>query len=178
MVAGGALVTGGLLLLGTIDAHTPLWVVGVWMAVLGLGLGATMQNLVLAVQNTVGQSDLGVASSTVSFFRSLGGAIGVSVLGALLGHQVTSLVASGLARLGVAPSADGASGGIPDVASLPAPVRAVVEDAYGVAVAHIFLVAAPFALLALFAIIAMTEVPLRRTLDLDPAETEPVEARR
>ena len=93
MVVGGALVTGGLLLLGTIDAHTPLWVVGVWMAVLGLGLGATMQNLVLAVQNTVGQSDLGVASSTVSFFRSLGGAIGVSALGALLGHQVTSLVA-------------------------------------------------------------------------------------
>jgi hypothetical protein len=63
---------------------------------------------------------LGAASSTVSFFRSLGGAIGVSALGALLGHQVTSLVASGLTRLGVAPSADGASGGIPDVAALPA----------------------------------------------------------
>jgi EmrB/QacA subfamily drug resistance transporter len=178
MVCGGALITGGLLLLGTIDAHTPLWVVGVWMAVLGLGLGATMQNLVLAVQNTVGQSDLGVASSTVSFFRSLGGAIGVSALGALLGHQVTSLVASGLTRLGVAPSADGASGGIPDVGALPAPVRAVVEDAYGVAVSHVFLVAAPFALLALGAIIAMTEVPLRRTLDLDPADTEPLGANR
>ena len=178
MVGGGALVTGGLLLLGTIDAHTPLWVIGVWMAILGLGLGATMQNLVLAVQNTVGQSDLGAASSTVSFFRSLGGAIGVSALGALLSHQVTSLVASGLARLGVAPSADGASGGIPDVRVLPAPVRAVVEDAYGVAVSHIFLVAAPFALLALGAIIAMTEVPLRRTLDLDPADNEPVGASR
>jgi hypothetical protein len=57
-------------------------------------------------------------------------------------------------------------------------VRAVVEDAYGVATAHVFLVTAPFALLALFAIIAMTEVPLRRTLDLDPADTEPVEAHR
>ena len=104
------------------------------MALLGLGLGMTMQNLVLAVQNTVGQADLGAASSTVVVLPSLGGAIGVSALGALLGHQVTSLVASGLARLGVAPSADGASGGIPDVAALPAPVRAVVEDAYGVAV--------------------------------------------
>lgn len=57
-------------------------------------------------------------------------------------------------------------------------MRAVVEDAYGLAVAHIFLVAAPFGMLALGAIIAMTEVPLRRTLDLDPADTEPVEARR
>ena len=178
MVGGGALVTGGIVLLGTIDAHTPLWMIGIWMAVLGLGLGATMQNLVLAVQNTVGQSDLGAASSTVSFFRSLGGAIGVSALGALLGHQVTSLVASGLARLGVAPSADGATGGFPDVRALPAPVRAGVEDAYGVAVSHIFLAAAPFALLALGAIIAMTEVPLRRTLDLDPADNEPVGASR
>ena len=134
--------------------------------------------LVLAVQNTVGQSDLGAASSTVSFFRSLGGAIGVSALGALLSQQVTSLVVSGLARLGVAPSADGASGGIPDVQALPAPVRAVVEDAYGEAVSRVFVAAAPFALLALFALIAMTEVPLRRTLDLDPVDSEPVGANR
>jgi EmrB/QacA subfamily drug resistance transporter len=174
MVLGGVLLTLGMGLLGTIDAHTPLWMVGLWMAVLGLGLGATMQNLVLAVQNTVGLSDLGVASSTVAFFRSLGGAIGVSALGALLGHQVTASVTSGLARIGAAPSADGASGGIPDVNGLPAPVRAVVEDAYGVAMSHIFLVATPFALLALAAIVAMTEVPLRRTLDLDTTEDEPV----
>jgi EmrB/QacA subfamily drug resistance transporter len=170
MVLGGTLLTAGLVLLGTIDAHTPLWLVGIWMAVLGLGLGATMQNLVLSVQNTVAQSDLGTASSTVAFFRSLGGAIGVSALGALLGHQVTDQVAMGLGRLGVAPSADGASGDIPDVATLAGPVRRVVENAYGDAVSHIFLVSAPFALLALLAIVAMTEVPLRRTLDLELPE--------
>jgi hypothetical protein len=166
-------------LLGTIDAHTSMWLVGAWMALLGLGLGATMQNLVLAVQNTVAQSDLGSASSTVAFFRSLGGAIGVSALGALLGHQVTSLVGRGLAELGVSPSAEGASGGIPDVASLPGPVRAVVEDAYGEATAHMFLVATPIALLALLAIVAMTEVPLRRTLDLEvPPVAEPAGGQR
>jgi EmrB/QacA subfamily drug resistance transporter len=179
MVLGGLLLTAGLGLLGTIDAHTPFWVVSAWMALLGLGLGATMQNLVLAVQNTVAQSELGAASSTIAFFRSLGGAIGVSALGALLGHRVTSLVTSGLDRLGVPASADGAGGGIPDVGSLPAPVRHVVENAYGDAVAEVFLVAAPFALLSWIAIVAMREVPLRHTLDLeDDRESEVLPATR
>ena len=65
-------------------------VVGAFMAVLGLGLGATMQNLVLAVQNNVAQSDMGAASSVVAFFRSMGGSIGVSALGAVLSHQVAA----------------------------------------------------------------------------------------
>jgi EmrB/QacA subfamily drug resistance transporter len=167
MVLGGVLLTAGMVLLGTIDAHTSFWLVGAWMALVGIGLGATMQNLVLAVQNTVSQADLGSASSTVAFFRSLGGAIGVAVLGALLGRQVTSLVAKGLAQLGVPASAGGSSDAIPDLSRLPAPVRHVVENAYGQATAHIFVVAAPFALLALLAILLMTEVPLRRTIDLD-----------
>jgi len=100
------------------------------------------------------------------------GAIGVSALGALLGHRVTTLVTDGLSRLGVPASGDGAGGGIPDVGSLPAPVRHVVEHAYGNAVAEVFLVAAPFALIAWLAIIAMREVPLRHTLDL-PADGAP-----
>jgi predicted MFS family arabinose efflux permease len=177
MVMGGVLLTVGMALLGTIDAHTSMWVIGAWMALVGLGLGATMQNLVLAVQNTVAQSDLGSASSTVAFFRSLGGAVGVSVLGAVLAHQVAGRVTAGLAHLGAAPSAGGTSGAIPDVSNLPAPVRHVVENAYGEATAHIFLAAAPVTLLALLAIVAMTEVPLRRTLDLEvDTPPEPVRA--
>ena len=96
------LVVVGLGLLGTIDATTPLVEVGAFMALLGLGLGATMQNLVLAVQNNTAQSDMGAASSVVSFFRSMGGSIGVSALGALLSHQVAQKVSDGLAALGIA----------------------------------------------------------------------------
>ncbi len=62
------------------------------MALLGLGLGATMQNLVLAVQNNTAQADMGAASSVVAFFRSMGGSIGVSALGAALSHQVADTV--------------------------------------------------------------------------------------
>ena len=92
LVGGMVLVVVGLSLLGTIDATTPLVEVGAFMAVLGLGLGATMQNLVLAVQNNTAQADMGAASSVVAFFRSMGGSIGVSALGALLSHQVTQKV--------------------------------------------------------------------------------------
>ncbi len=92
LVGGMVLVVIGLALLGTIDDTTNLVVVGVFMAVLGVGLGATMQNLVLAVQNNVSMADMGAASAVVAFFRSMGGSIGVSALGALLSHQVADKV--------------------------------------------------------------------------------------
>ena len=167
LVGGMVLVVAGLTLLGTIDATTPLVEVGAFMALLGLGLGATMQNLVLAVQNNTAQADMGAASSVVSFFRSMGGSIGVSALGALLSHQVTQKVTDGLAALGI--EGGHSAGSIPDLATLPAPVRAVYEGAFGEATGHLFLTAAPFALLAFVCILFIREVPLRTTLDHEEA---------
>jgi len=163
LVGGMCLVILGLSLLSTIDAHTDLVVVGTFMALLGLGLGATMQNLVLAVQNNTAQADMGSASSVVAFFRSLGGSVGVSALGAVLSHQVAAKVAAGLDRLGIA-TEGGTSSSIPDLGSLPAPVRAVFENAFGDATGHLFLAAAPFAVLALVCVVFIKEVPLRTTL--------------
>jgi EmrB/QacA subfamily drug resistance transporter len=166
LVGGMVLVIVGLSLLSTIDAQTGLVRVGAFMAVLGLGLGATMQNLVLAVQNNTAQRDMGAASSVVAFFRSMGGSIGVSVLGAVLGHQVVDGVTSGLARLGVHPSASaGDSTTIPDMSTLPGPIRQVFETAFGDATGHVFLIAAPCAALALVAVLFIREVPLRTTIE-------------
>ena len=165
LVGGMVLVVIGMGLLGTIDATTSLVWIGVFMAVLGLGLGATMQNLVLAVQNNTSQADLGAASSIVAFFRSIGGSVGVSVLGALLAHQVSGKVVAGLADLGI--DAGHESGAIPDLDALPAPVRALYETAFGEATGHVFLAAVPFAVLALVLVLLIREVPLRTTLDLD-----------
>jgi hypothetical protein len=159
-----ALVIVGLALLATIDHTTPLVLVGGFMAVLGLGLGATMQNLVLAVQNNTAQSDMGAASSVVAFFRSMGGSIGVSALGAVLSHQVADTVASGLARLGIAASGEQESHAIPDLSTLPEPVRALFEQAFGEATGHLFLVALPFAVLAFGCVLLIREVPLRTTI--------------
>jgi EmrB/QacA subfamily drug resistance transporter len=167
LVTGMVFVIVGLLLLSRIDETTPLVEVGAFMAVLGMGLGATMQNLVLAVQNNAAQSDMGAASALVAFFRSMGGAIGVSALGALLSSQVSGRLATGLAALGIRPTGSGDSTSIPDLSTLPAPVRALYQSAFGEATGHLFLVAAPFAVIALVCVLFIKEVPLRTTLERD-----------
>ncbi|URM90589.1 MFS transporter [Streptomyces sp. MRC013] len=165
LVGGGALVTAGLGLLGTVRYDTEYWHVALFMTVLGLGLGMMMQNLVLCTQNQVAPQDLGAASSVVTFFRSLGGAVGVSALGAVLGDRVTRYVTEGFAALGPKGAALGhggtGGGGIPDLDALPAPVRRVVEDAYGHAVADVFLYSAPFALVAFLVTLLIREVALK-----------------
>ncbi|POC75443.1 MFS transporter, partial [Vibrio vulnificus] len=83
------LLIGGLGFAGRIDHTTNLTLVGLFIFIMGLGLGLMLQNLVFAVQNTVRVEDIGSASSSVAFFRSFGGAIGVSVLGAVLANRVT-----------------------------------------------------------------------------------------
>ncbi|MFE0255350.1 MFS transporter [Streptomyces sp. NPDC059010] len=159
LLAGGVLVTAGLGLLGTIRYDTEYWHVAIFMALLGLGVGMMMQNLVLATQNQVAPSDLGAASSVVNFFRSLGGAMGVSALGAVLSHRITHYAEEGLTKLGVQGSSG--HGEIPDLDALPAPVRTVIESAYGHGVADVFLYAAPIAFLALLFSLFIKEVPLR-----------------
>ena len=106
---------------------------------------------------------MGAASSLVAFFRSMGGSIGVSALGAVLAHQVAASVAAGMAELG-APVDAHQAGSIPDLATLPAPVRAIFEGAFGEATGHLFLVALPFAVLALVCVLFIKEVPLRTTV--------------
>ncbi|MFF8832164.1 MFS transporter [Streptomyces sp. NPDC015131] len=165
LVSGGVLVTAGLGLLGTIRYDTEYWHIAVFMAVMGLGIGMMMQNLVLCTQNQVAPSDLGAASSVVTFFRSLGGAIGVSALGAVMANRVTHYVQDGLADLGPKGAALGhggtGGGGIPDLDALPAPLRTVMETAYGHGVADVFLYSAPFALLAFLVTLFIKEVALK-----------------
>ncbi|GGQ12695.1 MDR family MFS transporter [Streptomyces roseolilacinus] len=169
LVSGGFLVTAGLGLLGTIRYDTEYWHVALFMAVLGLGLGMMMQNLVLCTQNQVAPKDLGAASSVVTFFRSLGGAVGVSALGAVMGNKVTEYVKEGLAALGPKGAALGhggtGGGGIPDLDALPVPVRQVMESAYGHAVADVFLYSAPFALVAFLVTLLIREVALKSATD-------------
>ncbi|WP_107450872.1 MFS transporter [Streptomyces sp. LUP30] len=185
LVSGGVLVTAGLGLLGTIRYDTDYWKMAVFMALLGLGIGMMMQNLVLSTQNQVAPSDLGSASSTVTFFRSLGGAVGVSALGAVMAHRITDYAQDGIAGLGpkYASLAAGSSSSseIPDMDKLPAPLRTVMESAYGHGIADVFLIAGALALLAFLITLFIKEVPLRtrgalaQAADAD-ADTAPVSA--
>ncbi len=163
LVVGAVLLTGGLVGLGTIDHTTAIWQLGVFMALMGMGM--MMQNLVLAVQNTVDVRDIGATSATVAFFRSLGGAVGVSVLGAVLANEVQSKIATGLAGLGI-PAGTGGGTSTLDFSNLPAPVLTVVRAVYGDATGTIFWIGAGAAAVALVAAVFIREVPLRTSVEL------------
>ncbi|MEU4559634.1 MDR family MFS transporter [Actinoplanes sp. NPDC023936] len=154
LVAGSIIMTAGMLLLSTIGSKTSVPVISVYMAVLGVGVGMLMQNLVLAAQNDVPAAELGATTSALTFFRSMGGSIGVSALGAVLTHKVTSLFAE---RFG---AQAGGSAEVPDISALPPEVVPVVQDIYGTATAELFLVGAPIAFLAVLAVIFIKEKPL------------------
>jgi len=156
LVVGSIVMTAGFVLLSTIDATTGMAPLAAYMVVLGVGVGMLMQNLVLAAQNDVPATDLGAATSTLTFFRTMGGAIGVSALGAVLANRVTSLLAD---HFGDAATGDGGAK-VPDLATLPAPVLAVIRDVYGTATSNLFLVAAPIAFLAVLAVVSIKEKPL------------------
>ncbi|MFI7215121.1 MDR family MFS transporter [Micromonospora maritima] len=165
IVFGSIVLVAGFALLGTVDHETSLVLVGVAMFVVGVGVGMTMQNLVLAVQNTVALSDIGAASASVAFFRSLGGTIGVSVLGAVLARRVTDRITHDLAAAGI-PTTGGSGGSTLNLDALPEPVRQIVRAAYGDATGHIFLISAAIAVVGVVAALLLRPVTLRSSLDL------------
>ncbi len=172
LIVGGVLLIAGSFLLSTIHYDTNFALVSLYMFLLGAGVGMTMQNLVLIVQNTANPSEMGVASSGVTFFRSLGGTIGVSVMGAALASSATTLfgdmksdIGAALAQLGDKGAEIGRqlqSGTIPQVSELPEGIRVIVEDIYAQAIAHSFLIAVPVAVVSLIAIVFLPNIPLTR----------------
>lgn len=136
-----------------------------------------MQNLVLVVQNTARPQEMGAASSGVAFFRSLGGTVGVSVMGAIVASSVTTLFTDNKQRLTdaiteVAKSAGPeaakkisdimTSGKLPVVHELPNPFRGVLEDLYAQAISHSFIIGIPLAAIAVLAIVFLPNISLTR----------------
>ncbi|WP_328788964.1 MDR family MFS transporter [Streptomyces sp. NBC_00273] len=167
-IVGGALMVVGMFLLATMDTGTTRLVSGLYMAVLGAGLGFLMQITMLIAQNSVEMKDMGVASSSATLFRTLGGSFGVALMGSLFTTRVTDTMAE---RLG--PEAAQASGSAQlDAASL-AKLPEAVRDAYQHAVAagthSAFLLGAAIAVLGFVAAWFVKEVPLRGAGPAAPA---------
>ncbi|MCD0444576.1 MFS transporter [Glycomyces sp. A-F 0318] len=165
ILTGTLVLTAGFGMLATIDHTTSLVFMGVGMFLVGTGVGMSMQNLVLVVQNSVPLRELGAASGAITFFRSLGGTIGVSVLGAVLANQVADKIASGLAALGIDAGAGGGAGDL-DLEAMPGPVAEVVRAAYGDATGHLFMISACIAVAGFLAALFLSPVELRETVDL------------
>ncbi|MEU1646199.1 MDR family MFS transporter [Micromonospora zamorensis] len=171
IVAGSILLVAGFALLGTIDHETSLVLVGAAMFIVGVGVGMTMQNLVLAVQNTVSLKDIGAASSSVAFFRSLGGTIGVSVLGAVLARRVSDQITHDLAAAGIPTSGSAGGSSNLNITALPEQVQDIVRAAYGDATGHIFLISAAIGVVGIVAALLLKPITLRTSLDLPDAAT-------
>lgn len=164
MVSGSLLTIAGSALLGTIAYDTNYVLVGAYMFLLGAGVGMLMQNLVLVVQNSIDVRNLGVATSAVTFFRSLGGTVGVSVLGSVLGTVVAQSITDGIPLLSPANQAEAVqtlgSGTIPRVAELPDAIRLLVESAYGSGVGLLFMYSVPLAVVTFIAVSFLPNRPL------------------
>ena len=159
-IVGTSLMAIGLWLFSTMTVETPLLTASTFMLIFGTGVGLVLQVLVIAVQNAVEARDLGVATSSATFFRSLGGSFGTALFGAVL----TSQLAIRLASLLPEGAEMGELTGSPDlIAQLPAGTREAVMGAFSGAITTSFAIAVPFALAALLLVIFLPELPLRDT---------------
>lgn len=177
---GLLMVACGLFLLHLLEVDTSLWLVGVFIAILGVGLGMTMQVLILSAQNAVARTDMASTTSGISFFRNLGGAIGVAAFGAVLNSRVEDEMAKMLAAAHIRlPSGAGAPTlGSPEaIHHLPGEVQDIVLEAFDRGMQTVFLWAVPAAILGFLAVLVLKEIPLRTARrgesgDASKAETE------
>lgn len=189
VVAGTIIFTIGGALLGTVHYNSNMILVGSYMFLLGVGLGASMQNLTLVTQNSLPATKLSSGTGALTFMRTLGGAAGITVLGTILASALPSQLTTGLAKLvGASKEAQGQffaanpdcvaslttlkSGAIPEVAKLCAPVRTVIENAYGDNIALLFLLMALAAIAAIVAVIFLPNTPLGRKTAIEQIEEE------
>jgi EmrB/QacA subfamily drug resistance transporter len=161
-IAGTALMTLGLYLLSLMGVHTSTLRDAVYMLVLGLGLGGVMQVLVTIVQNGVPHSELGVATSGATFFRSIGGSLGTAVFGAIFSNVLVGNLARHLHGVTL-PQGFSAAGATPALLKhLPAVVHADFVAGYAESIQTVFLVAVPIAMLAFLASWLIPQVELKQ----------------
>jgi EmrB/QacA subfamily drug resistance transporter len=162
-ILGSALIIVALFMLSTLRVETPYWQVAIYAFFFGVGLGFTMQTVMVAVQNAVPFRDMGVATSSLTFTRSLGGAIGTAVFGAILNIRLATHLADRSVDAGVAPSnvSPEATSNIQAMQNLPEPVKGLVLGAYTDALTDLFLLAVPFVVLSLAIAFLLKEIPLR-----------------
>ncbi len=160
-VMGTALMAIGLVLLSRLDVGASVLIASAYLLVLGLGLGAVMQVLVLAVQNAVDYSMLGAATSAVTLARGMGGSLGTAVFGSIFTSQLRAHLKNALTgSLGHQVASGGRLTGA-QVVKLPPPVRHVYENAYVLSLRPVLLVAGGVAALGFVLSLLIQQRPLR-----------------
>ncbi|MEW2318096.1 MDR family MFS transporter [Streptomyces bauhiniae] len=173
-VAGGVLMIIGLYLMSTMDTDTTRLTSGIYMAVVGAGMGCLMQVTMLVAQNSVEMKDMGVASSSATLFRTLGSSFGVAVMGALFNNRVQDVMTERAGALGKGITEKSAQLDAASLAKLPAAAREAYQHAVSAGTHSAFLLGSAIAVVVLVAAVFVKEVPLRG----GPAKpsTEPTDA--
>ncbi|MFF1832645.1 MDR family MFS transporter [Streptomyces sp. NPDC058231] len=166
-IIGSLIMAAGLYLLSRMGPGSGVWLESLYMLVLGVGIGLSMQVLTIAVQNTVDYADLGTATSGVTFFRTLGSSFGTAVFGTIyanaLGPNLTEGVAAA-ARAGGDPAVLSKAAQSPEgLHSLPASQSAPLAQAYADTLHTVFLWTVPVALLGFVVALFLKQVKLRDT---------------
>ncbi len=173
-IIGTGLAALGMLLLSQLKIDSPYWYIALGTFVLGLGLGNVIQVVVLAVQNSSSPREMGVATSSITFFRQIGGSFGVAVFGAILTSSLASQLASAIPpELAGKINADSLTGSPATIKALPAPVREAVQNGFVSAIDTVFLVAVPVCVAAFVISWFLKEVKLRTADDVQAAMTQP-----
>ena len=158
-LVGSLFMVGGLLLLSRLDPDTSFWQASTYMLVLGLGVGMCMPVAMVVVQSTSSYEDLGVATSGVSFLRTLGSSFGVAVFGTVYASNLPGNLAAAIPP-GVDPAA---AANVQALHALPDQLKAPIVAAYADTLQTVFLAAAPVAAIAFLVALFLKEVPLRDT---------------
>ncbi|WP_344618156.1 MDR family MFS transporter [Dactylosporangium salmoneum] len=167
-VAGTVVMGTGLLLFTSLKVQTPLWQAFIYMTVIGVGLGLAMQPLILAVQNSLELRDMGAGTSAATFFRSLGGSVGVAALGAVMNNQLASQMHGAGGNVSInAPS---------QVRALPPAQLQMVEHIFVNALHPVFLSAAVVALVGTLITLALPNKALQGATPEQAAPADSEEA--
>lgn len=175
-IAGGVLMVAGLYLLSLMDTGTSRFTSGVYMAVLGLGMGCLMQITMLVAQNSVQMRDMGVASSSTTLFRTLGSSFGVAIMGALFNHRVQDVMAERAGSAGRQLTEQSAQLDAASLAKLPAAAREAYQHAVSAGTHSAFLLGTAVAVIVLVAALFVKEVPLKGGPQKDPADAAQAQA--
>ncbi len=164
-LVGSVIVAGSLLLLSTMTPTLPLWILCSYLAIMGIGLGMSMQILVLIVQNSFPVSEVGTATASNNYFRQIGASLGSAIVGSLFVAKLTQLLGERLPAAGGS-AAGGSNSLTPDaVRALPTAIRSVIVGAYNDALTPVFLYMVPLVLVAVVVLFFVKEKPLATTIE-------------
>lgn len=175
-IVGSAILAVALLLLATLKADTPIYMLCIYLGIMGIGLGASMQIMTLVAQNSFPLKFVGTATAGQNYFRQVGATLGSAVVGAVFATRLHELVAEKLPG-GTGGTGGGGAGSFTPhlVAGLPEPIKRLVIESYNEALIPLFLWMVPLAVVAAIVLCFVKEVPLATKIDREaPVDISPL----